>query len=213
MRRHLAALLAFGLLASLAAVSPPAAAGCSSLVAQPTGCATAVYNSAKRNALEIAGNAGGWSAAFPGFAAACAQVPEVGLGLPGLPGVPALPGAEPASGWSDDVQGHVAVFRDVAGVDNIGRATADLFAASYGSTIGLALYYSDVTDSILLTYIPEALPNSPDDLPSPPQPGAPEVPDGTADVALALAWAGDNAGQAQGAASAMAVCFQTLPMP
>lgn len=220
---RLACLLAFGLLLSVTTSSLPAMAGCSSLVAQPTGCANAIYESAKRNVQAKVAGAGSWAASVPGFAIACGQLPEVGVDLPGFPAIPGLPappvlpGTEPAAAYGEALQGHAAAFRDGAS-GNVFPAAATLIADGFGSTLVVAAFYSDAGDALLLGIVPQELPPISTEFPDPPQPAPPgatlpTAPDVGSDVASLSAWLAATSGSAKEGGAAMVACFQGAPVP
>lgn len=227
-RSHLAGLLAFGLLASLVTIVPSATAGCESIVAQPSGCATAIYYSAKKNVFLKLGGAGDWMAAAPDAAISCSELPAIGLDLPGLPAVdvpavPDVPGTERIQEFSAEAQEHLAAFQD--GVDqNLGGSTAALISGSYGAGLSMAVYYSDEFDAVLLAFIPQTFPDDPGDLPAlpsqPPQapdPGDldfPTVPEDPLSGAAAFqAWLEAHAGDANGTIDATVFCVRNVPLP
>lgn len=194
------AVLAMGMLLSLTIVALPAAAGCSSLVAQPTKCATAIYESAKGNAQAKLVGVQVWGSVAPAYAAACPALPVVGVDLPGLPGSEAL------QAWHSDVEDAAEEFQASAAVD-LFPAAALFIGDAYFSTVSVAIHYSDEADSIVLPLLPQQLPDGPEDL------NLPTLPDPSGGVDAVLGFAQENGDSAQDGANDSVACFQGMPLP
>lgn len=223
--RSIAPLLALGLLASLVTVVPAASAGCESLAAQTTKCITAMYESAKKNVFLKLGGFEGWMAAAPAAAISCSELPQFEVDLPGtpaLPALPAVPGTEPAADFAAEARAHLAQFQQSMDEDAFafGGATATLISAEYGAGLAVLVFYSDAVDAVLLTFVPQTLPDSPDDLPGAPgevpdveAPELPTTPDPGQGAAAVTAWLDARAGNAQGSIQASVLCVQQVPLP
>lgn len=199
---HLATLLAFGLVFSLATVSLPAAAGCSSLVGKPTQCLTAVYESAKGNAQAKLVGAGAWASFFPVYVSACPSMPVIGVQVPGLPGTEAV------SVFASDIQDAANGFQAGVAV-NVFPATAALISNSFLASMDLALFYSEAFDGMVIPLVP-TVPSDPNQIGAP---ALPTTPDPAGGVDALLVYIGENSDSAQDGANDSATCFQDAPLP
>lgn len=103
--------IAFSLVLGLSTIALPALAGCSSLVGNPSGCATAIYNSAKGNAGGIAAqrsqSLAAWAGSAPGAAVGCS--PEE-LSVPAAEWDP-QPAIDSNRAYAEDQRAAVDDFR------------------------------------------------------------------------------------------------------
>lgn len=228
MRAHLATVLAFGLVLSFAIVSPPAAAGCSSITTTTTACVTAMYNSAKANAVAKVVGVQAWGSFAPAYVAACPSVPTVGVDVPSLPGPAFL------QVYASNLEDAAERFQAGASSDVVDSAALFVGDVMFG-TVDVVIVVGESDQLVLgaLPAVPEefefpltfpeswtpeqgplallptvnesALPGSPD---------LPEAPDSPGDAVTSLQqYADENLASLQDGATDTATCVQTMPRP